>query len=228
MPTLLLRLAAPLQSWGDESNFDTRRTQKFPTKSGVIGMLAAALGRSRTEDLSDLSALKFGVRIDCGGEVIVDFHTAKSPKNKDPYITRREYLSDAVFVVGLESEDRDFLEEIRCALNSPVYPLFLGRRSCPPTLPLVLGEIREYELLTALKEEEWQLSTERQKSAKESDCKLRIITDSDEGSALIRDVPISFDPTFRKFGFRRIKDCGYVQKSKANDSEEHDPLSELR
>lgn len=225
MPTLLLRLAAPLQAWGDESNFDTRRTQKFPTKSGVIGMLAAALGRSRTEALSDLSALKFGVRIDCGGEVIVDFHTAKAEKSA--YITYREYLSDAVFVVGLESENRDFLEEIRRALNSPVYPLFLGRRSCPPTLPLVLGEIRDCELLTALKEEEWQLSAERQRRAKESDCKLRIITDSDEGSALIRDVPISFDPTFRKFGFRRIKDCGYVQKKRVGDLE-HDPMSELR
>ena len=42
--TLLLRLGAPLQSWGSESMYDRRETDMMPTKSGVIGMLAAALG----------------------------------------------------------------------------------------------------------------------------------------------------------------------------------------
>lgn len=46
MGTLLLKLAGPLQAWGVESKFDERRTLNFPTKSGVIGMVAAALGRS--------------------------------------------------------------------------------------------------------------------------------------------------------------------------------------
>jgi CRISPR system Cascade subunit CasD len=45
MPVLLLRLAAPLQSWGVESKFDTRRTLGYPTKSGVIGLVASAMGR---------------------------------------------------------------------------------------------------------------------------------------------------------------------------------------
>ena len=64
MAVLLLRLAAPLQAWGDESKFETRRTMPYPTKSGVVGMVAAALGRSRSESVSDLTALGFGVRID--------------------------------------------------------------------------------------------------------------------------------------------------------------------
>ena len=64
MSTLLLRLAGTLQSWGDDSKFEIRRTEKEPTKSGVIGLLAAALGRRRDESLDDLIQLKFGVRVD--------------------------------------------------------------------------------------------------------------------------------------------------------------------
>lgn len=54
MATLLLRLAAPLQSWGSDSKFETRKTDREPTKSGVVGLLAAALGlrRDDTEGLA--------------------------------------------------------------------------------------------------------------------------------------------------------------------------------
>ena len=134
MSTLLLRLAAPLQAWGTDSKFEVRRTNREPSKSGVIGLLAAALGLRRDADLSKLSALRFGVRVDRNGEVIKDFHMAKAEKTS--YLTYRYYLSDAIFLVGLESEDRSFLEQIERALRNPCFPLFLGRRSCPPTLPL--------------------------------------------------------------------------------------------
>ena len=52
--TLLLRLSAPLQSWGSGSVYDNRETDDMPTKSGVTGILAAALGRKRGESLEDL------------------------------------------------------------------------------------------------------------------------------------------------------------------------------
>ena len=80
MSTLLLRLAAPLQAWGTDSKFEVRRTNREPSKSGVIGLLAAALGLRRDADLSKLSALRFGVRVDRNGEVIKDFHMAKAEK----------------------------------------------------------------------------------------------------------------------------------------------------
>ena len=76
MSTLLLRLAAPIQSWGNDSRFEVRRTGKEPTKSGVIGLLAAALGRSRADSLDDLCSLRFGVRVDQEGQLLRDFHTA--------------------------------------------------------------------------------------------------------------------------------------------------------
>lgn len=64
MATLLLRLAAPLQSWGSDSKFETRKTDREPTKSGVVGLLAAALGlrRDDTEGLARLNGLRFAVR----------------------------------------------------------------------------------------------------------------------------------------------------------------------
>lgn len=84
MAVLLLRLAAPLQSWGADSKFETRRTNREPTKSGVIGMLAAAVGlrRDRTAELETLNKLRFGVRIDREGELLVDFHMAKNPEKE--------------------------------------------------------------------------------------------------------------------------------------------------
>ena len=113
MGTLLLRFAAPLQSWGVESKFNRRGTEREPTKSGVIGLLASARGLRRTDDIADLKALKFGVRIDQPGQLLVDYHlavaeAARAPgaadytKNAGTFQTWRHYLADAVFLVGLE------------------------------------------------------------------------------------------------------------------------------
>ena len=140
MSTLLLRLAGPLQSWGTDSRFDVRRTGREPSKSGVIGMVAAALGISREDDskIRDLAGLRMGIRADREGSLLRDYQTVKAKQNKlygpakdMAYVTNRYYLSDAVFLVGLEG-DRKLLEQIKEALQSPAYPLYLGRRSCPP------------------------------------------------------------------------------------------------
>ena len=120
MATLLLRLAAPLQSWGSDSKFETRKTDREPTKSGVVGLLAAALGlcRDDTESLARLNGLRFAVRADQEGSLLVDFHTAKSRDTS--YVTYRHYLQDAVFLAGLESEDEALLRELEAALRPAV------------------------------------------------------------------------------------------------------------
>ena len=81
MATLLLRLAAPLQAWGVDSKFEIRKTNREPTKSGVLGLLAAALGlrREDEEGMRELGALRFAVRVDQEGGLLVDFHTANNP-----------------------------------------------------------------------------------------------------------------------------------------------------
>ena len=224
MSTLLLRLAAPLQAWGTDSKFEVRRTNREPSKSGVIGLLAAALGLRRDADLSRLSALRFGVRVDRNGEVIKDFHMAKAEKTS--YLTYRYYLSDAIFLVGLESEDRSFLEQIERALRNPCFPLFLGRRSCPPTLPLVLG-IREDALETALRGEENQ--NKDLKSIRQSHRYIRLDCGvGEQEGAVVQDLPISFNPMKREFGYRRAKEIWLRDDVNTEESaEEHDAMAEL-
>ena len=126
MSTLLLRLAGPVQSWGIDSKFEVRRTENAPSKSGVTGLLAAALGIQRNEDISSLNQLRLGVRTDQEGRLLKDFHTAHSEKNS--YITTRYYLSDAIFLVGLECEDKGFFTEIGiCPETSGISP-FSGKK----------------------------------------------------------------------------------------------------
>lgn len=234
MSTLLLRMSAPLQAWGYESKFETRRTSREPTKSGVIGLLASALGRSRDESVQDLNELSFGVRVDHEGELLHDYHTVKLNESKT-YVTHRYYLSDAVFLVGLESDNEELLQKLNNAVLSPAFPLFLGRRSCPPTLPLSLG-IRESSLLEALQSEPWLISQYMQKKLKNrSEFKLRIITDSDpKDSRAVRqkDVAVSFDPRKRQYGYRPIVEHTPITMVNKNYefpeyNTEHDVMAEL-
>ena len=202
MATLLLRIAAPLQSWGVDSKFESlRRTERFPSKSGIVGLVASSMGRRRNEDLSDILSLRFGVRIDQDGELINDFHMVNASK---PYLTNRHYLSDAVFLVGLEGEI-EFLIKIEQSINNPMFPLFCGRRSCPSSGKIVVG-IRECSLIDALKNEKWQASEYMQTKLKHKGS-LRVYLDGTEeqiGKIIKKDIPISFDSKNRKYGYRTI------------------------
>ncbi|MGD0905437.1 MAG: CRISPR-associated protein Cas5, partial [Terracidiphilus sp.] len=53
--TLFLRLESPLQSWGEDSQWSERRTAPDPTKSGIVGLLACALGWNDDEQIRNLS-----------------------------------------------------------------------------------------------------------------------------------------------------------------------------
>lgn len=210
MSTLLLRLAAPLQSWGVASKFDTRDTAREPTKSGVIGLLAAALGRSRTDNLDDLKELYFGVRIDQPGTLLRDYHTARQKKNTASFVTTRYYLADAVFLVGLQGDEK-LLQKLVEALENPVFPLCLGRRSCPPAGQVVLG-LRERTLRQAIEEEPWQAGEWYQNKFRKKQLdliKLTTVYDAqqgEQGAFLRRDLPVSFAQQHRKYGFRMVID----------------------
>ena len=231
MSTLLLRLAAPIQAWGAESKFERRVTLREPTKSGVIGLLAAALGRMRGECLNDLSALNFGVRIDQPGQLLRDFHTARPTGAKNPYVTERYYLMDAVFVVGLEGEP-GFLCDLEKAIQSPFYPLYLGRRSCPPEGRITLG-LRDEPLKQALAQESWQASNWYQKRElkRKNPQHLTLVLDSPEAGVLRRrDMPISFSQRHRKYMYRYISDLPNTVDIKDINpvvKTEHDPFEGL-
>jgi CRISPR system Cascade subunit CasD len=160
MTTLLIRLSGPLQSWGESARFDLRPTQQTPTKSGVLGLVCAAMGipRGDTETLEKLNKLTFGVRVDRPGQLLIDFHTVQKVVNvegkipQDTTPTYRYYLAGAVFLAGLEGRDRIFLEKIHCALLKPRWLLSLGRKSCMPgESPWIQDGIRDEDLADALR-----------------------------------------------------------------------------
>jgi CRISPR system Cascade subunit CasD len=199
MAVLILRLAAPLQSWGT-SKFDDHRTEREPTKSGVIGMIAAAIGIRRWEDqkIEELSKLAFGVKVISAGKILTDFQMVHSidfwNNSKDPNVnkTNRYYLADAIFAVGLEG-DRELLEKIDYALKHPYFPLYLGRKSCPPAGQVVIG-IKEGDLITALS----NYSENNQNNSG------RILIETEKGGYSVKDVPITFNRVHRKYASRQV------------------------
>ena len=165
--TLILRFTGPLQSWGVQSRFTIRDSIAEPSKSGVIGLLCAALGRSRTDSIADLAALRLGVRVERDGHLRNDYHTVQNVLSADADLTRfekgldakqkdlqtvltqRAYLHDAWFTVGLEG-DEGLLREMEQKLRHPCWMLTMGRRSCPPGLPLVVPDGLQTGVLTEI------------------------------------------------------------------------------
>lgn len=216
MPTLLLRLAGPMQSWGTTSRFDQRDTGKEPSKSGVIGLLAAALGIDRENwvDLEPLTYLAMGVRHDRPGVPKRDYQTAgcaatdtiikaDGKQGKDGgVVSDRFYLADATFLVGLECEDRTLLERIHRALRNPVWPLALGRKSYVPSEPIwIENGVQESPLQVALTLWPWIASQRKWEIPPE---KLLISLESRDGSGVLRMDQLLSSFAERRFGARFV------------------------
>lgn len=211
MATLLLRLQGPMQAWGVQSRFGVRDTAREPSKSGVIGLLCAALGRDRADPVDDLASIRMGVRIDRAGSVLMDFHTANDVLRagigiKNTEISRRYYIADAAFLIGLESDNIPMLEELDTALRNPKWMLFLGRKSFVPSPPVHLpGGLRlEENMINAFKNYPWLGENEReyQKLSLKESKQMRLMLDDEKGEILINDTPISFSE--RQFAPRRV------------------------
>lgn len=230
MSVLLLRLAGPMQAWGDSSRFNHRGTRREPTKSGVIGLLAAASGRRRTDSIADLAALRFGVRTDQVGNVERDFQTETDwRKGKSKPLTYRDYLSDAIFLAGVEGP-KELLEGVAEAIRQPAFPLYLGRRAFQPTGQIVL-DIVEQDLDDALRTAPW-LASEWYRKQQQQEVSLPIVRDMDEGEnydELIPDQPVSFDPRERKYDMRPVVHSWVTIENRQgkNSRLSHDPMSLL-
>jgi CRISPR system Cascade subunit CasD len=234
--SLLLRLGAPLQAWGTSSRFVRRNTDRTPSKSGVIGLLAAAQGLRRTDPLEDLLTLRIGVRIEQPGRLERDFQTARSRDGSESMpLSYRFYLSDAAFLVAVQG-DLALLEGLREALRRPVFPLFLGRRSCPPVGRLDHG-LHDGDIGDALADQPWLASTWVQKACRSADVALDTVVDcppGESGSDLVRDDPITFDPRHRDYGWRTVlhgrvtvANPAYPRDRPAADDAGRDPLDPM-
>lgn len=224
MPTLLLRCVAPLQSWDTQSRFGVRTTGREPSKSGIIGLLCAALGRPRPEPVDDLAALRLGVRADKEGSLLRDWHTAQNILKagggiKDTETSTRYYLSDAAFLVGVEGE-KSLLEQLHAALRHPHWLLFLGRKACPPSLPVYLPDgLRDETVIEALAAYPWLGRSRDQYQQLE---RLRLVLDDDNGPQIRHDHPISFIKGNRQFVPRRVR-TDFIDKPVFGDEQsDHD------
>ncbi len=215
MPTLLLRLVGPMQSWGISSRFSVRDTGTEPSKSGVIGLLCAALGKPRDESTVDndefrqITELKMGVRTDREGVIKVDYHTAQNvaiankTKNKETEVSQRYYLSDACFVVALEGEDRKLLERLNTALKFPYWQLSLGRKAFLPSLPIhLIDSLYSGTMREALSDFEfcrWQGDDEGRRLRSTPPDRVRAVFESPEGAEMRYDQPVSLKLGERSF-----------------------------
>lgn len=212
--TLLLRLAGPLQAWGTQSRFSIRDTGQEPSKSGVIGLLCAALGapRADTATVQRLAAMPFGVRVEREGVMKKDFHTAQNVAiakggTKDTEISDRWYLSDAEFLAALESEDVDWLHTLQAALQAPRWQLSLGRKAFVPAAPVWLPDgLRAGSLDDTLRRDyAWQSTRSWRKPDEKPPSQLRLVTDATPETAteVRQDVPLSFAE--RRFAVRYVR-----------------------
>lgn len=230
--SVVLRLAGPLQSWGTSSRHNRRATDAEPSKSGVVGLLAAAQGRRRIDPIDDLASLNLGVRIDQPGRLRRDYHTvsrwdgcplpqtavnakgvqrATSP-TKFTHVTERYYLEEAVFVVAVAGAE-PLVTALADAVRRPAFPLALGRRSCVPTQPLLLTDgdrsLWVGTQLDVLARVPWQASRRAQERERRgghlSDVvSLPVVVDDPTGTEIREDLPLSFDPRSRRYASRRV------------------------
>ncbi|WP_435131455.1 type I-E CRISPR-associated protein Cas5/CasD [Actinacidiphila sp. bgisy144] len=159
---LLIRLAGPIQSWGVASRFARRDTHPRPTKSGVIGLCAAALGLDRDEPLGELAAVLFGVRADHPGVPLRDFHTVGGGKYP---VRPRDLATDHRRAAAVEAAT-GAVEDVRSASGDPAVHAF-GREALeswygapkriaadPVSGALVSAEVRRHPMVT----ERWYLA----------------------------------------------------------------------
>lgn len=215
MSVLLLRLAGPMQSWGTRSRFSNRDTGLEPSRSGVVGLLCAALGRPRDASLDDFRPLVMAVRVDREGRLMRDYHTAQEvmrasgKSTQDTVLSERFYLADADFLVGLGG-DAKFLDELAAALEKPVWQLCLGRKAFVPGLPVCEGVV-DGELLDVLSKRRWRKRWTNEKPPE----KLRYVVEVAYGKGEPRqDVPLSFVSRERKFAVRHVETKFIVLDSK--------------
>jgi CRISPR system Cascade subunit CasD len=231
VPTsLALCFDAPMQSWGVDSRFVIRETATEPTKSGVVGLLGAALGMRRDDDkrVAELANLRLGIRVDREGIIERDYHTTQNVPTTEgrghrTVVSNRYYLADALFLVVLEG-DPALLAELHAAVQRPRWPLFFGRKAFVPARPLVapVGEepalsaigLTEQSLDEVIPHHPWlevnkdiRRQEKRKIEAGKSPVDLRVLTDcegTEPGAGLRRDYPVSFAEGNRRFSSRSV------------------------
>ncbi len=163
MQTLVFQLQGPMAAWGVPAVGGYRASASYPGKSALAGLLGAALGLRRGIDTIQLQALhdhyRYAVAVREEGGILRDYHTSQVPSQtalkKHPHASRRDELSvpqedlntilstrdyrsngDWLVAVQVSEDSVHALEDLAAALRQPQFVLYLGRKSCPPAVPL--------------------------------------------------------------------------------------------
>jgi len=221
MSGLLIRLAGPLQAWGDHSTFTRRDTAPYPTRSGLVGLIAAAAGRRRGDPIDDLSTLEFTVRVDRPGAPTRDFHTVggglppartvptaegkRRPAGTATIVSHRYYLADAVFTVAATGPHHTAALAAE-ALSRPAWSPYLGRRSCPAEAPLLL----RWPVDDPIAELQSKVPVARRPPRGQNTVDVEFVyqtlpTGADHAARLtLNDVPVDFHPLRRRYLSRDV------------------------
>lgn len=229
MKTLTIRLAAPLQSYGDEATFARRTSSDHPSKSAVIGMLAAALGYRRDDPrITALNDLAFSLRVDQPGRMMTEFQTVewKAGTRKLSY---RDLLQDAVFVAAVGSDDADLIDQLAQALRHPRFQLFLGRRANPIAGVVQYDVFDNKDPVSVLKALPWRAAEWYQKKRKAQatiDASVyadaELLPDEPTPARVVKDQVVSFDQRDRRFSFRTAKSTQIQLDNPAYDTAQTD------
>jgi CRISPR system Cascade subunit CasD len=230
---LALYLDGPMQSWGYQSRFNRRTTLAYPTRSGIIGLLGAALGIDRADwqRLAELNAQSLHMeilglaRLDSKGRtrfpsLLTDYHTVgggydartqrqwmpRKANNASPdtVLTYREFLSDVRFGVLLSGND-ELLKRCDNALKNPRWGLWLGRKCCIPATPICQGFFENREAAQKHLERLVEGRVVR---------KVTEVERFDDGNDTLMDIPVNFQT--REFQPRRVF-CEMIGENERNE-----------
>lgn len=215
MRFLVFPIYAPMASWGDVAVGEYRPSYGYPSRSAVLGMVAAALGVTREDEAAHAQlAEEMGVAVAVysEGALLRDYHTAQSVSASDlkkrPHRTRsdelavakddlhtilstRDYRQDALSLVLLYHRidaPQRALEDIAAAIERPRFALFAGRKACPLALPLAPSIVEADDLTTALAESGERTEQLREQLGKQS-LQLRFLAAEPDVSA---GLPVSY------------------------------------
>lgn len=169
---LVFTLSATLGAMGELAGHERRSSWEWPGRSAILGICAAALGIRREGDFSGLESLGMAVGVYDSGTPLRDFHTiqtvppvaARHPQSRgdalrrgrgrlDTTITLRDYRAGCLFGVSLwAGQGATPLSVVREALLRPVFPLYLGRKSCPLNAPVAPAMVQAPDAAAALQE----------------------------------------------------------------------------
>lgn len=159
---LVLRLEGVLQSWGENAKWDFRDSSTMPTKSGIVGLLGCAMGEERgSQVLVELAqSITVAIRADRPGAKFVDFQTVQGKplrtadggkRSNNTILSPHAYLQDASFTVFIDTSP-EWQQRIVSALENPRWCMYLGRKNCVPSRPILADRMEAADLMEALKE----------------------------------------------------------------------------